>query len=477
MTGQLRSNSLHYTAALLLSRLATIVFLLALPAFLSPADYGVLGLIALAAAFLPPLLTFELGQGLGRYYPTADHGERERLLRSSLTLILGTVSGAVLATLLLAAPLTTALIGDVRYVDAFRFGMLYCLGNILFMYLQNLLRWQFRSGEFFFLSLVGAALMLLFGLGLAMLMDRPLEGVLLGQAIGTGLTLLGGWARLRSDLRLGWSAPALCRMLRFSLPLVPAGVTLFASTYASRLVLQDLASLQAVGHFTWASQVAALPAMLLLGVQAAITPYVMKHHAEPSCPALLARSFELTVAVQLTICLGLGLITPLLIRIAGYDDYLSAGALVLALAPAALLLNLYVFAPGFAIAERSDLQLWVSLASAIVALVANYVLIEAAGEDGAVIASLLSSATFFLLWFAASQRLYPVPFRSGRLLLILAAFVALGWVGKKLPTGILPELAGTVALTVALFGLALLLGLVDLGRLRAMIAPGRLAKV
>lgn len=472
---QLRSQTLHYSAALLLSRAVTIVFLLVLPAFLSPRDYGVLGLLALATALLAPVLTLELGQGLGRYYPTAEPQEQRALLRTSFTFTFMALALAALLTLLFAPALTGALIGDLSYVDAFRAGMIFCFGNILFMYLQNLLRWQFRSGDFLFLSLLSAALTLGLGLGLGVSLRDALLGVLAGQAIGIGLTLVWCWVRMRSDLRFGWHGGALRRMLRFSLPLVPASLTLFASTYASRLVLQDLTSLEAVGHFTWASQIAALPAMLLLGVQAALTPYVMRHHAEPSCPPLLARGFELVVALQLAASLALGLIAPVLVRLAGYEGYEEAAALVLPLAPAALMLNLYVFAPGFAVGEKSDWQFWVSLASAVAAVTLNYLLIGLAGERGAVLATLISSGLFFLLWFAASQRLYPIPVRWGRLLAIVLLFLLAAWFGSRLPDGSAVELAAAVLTPLVLLLATIALRLVDVWQVKSMLLPRRTA--
>lgn len=473
MSQSLRSDTIRYTFALLLSRAVSVIFLLALPTFLSASDYGVLGLVTLATALLSPLLTLELGQGLGRYYPTASPEEQQRLLRSSLSVALLGIGAVLLLSLIFSGPLTRALIGEARYEPAFCAGMLFCLGNILFMFLQNLLRWQFRSGAFLLVNGVGALLMLGLGLGFGIMFRDQLTGVIVGQAIAVGLALLVTGTLLRGDLRLGLDLPALTRMLRFSLPLVFASLTLFASAYASRVVLQDLSTLAAVGHFTWATQVASLPILLLLGIQASITPFVMRNHADPACPPLLARSLELVIASILSGSLGLGLAAPVLVKAAGIDSYLEAARMVLPLGPAALMLNLYVFAPGFAIAERSDLQFFVSLAGAMSAVVLNYLLVGAVGAGGAVIASLASSSIFFLLWFGASQRLYPIPIRVTRLALFALGFAACGWLGTAAALTGLRGLALAVGLTLLLIVAAFALRLVSLGQLSDIIRPAR----
>ena len=56
---------------------------------------------------------------------------------------------------------------------------------------------------------------------------------------------------------------------------------------------------------------------------------------------------------------------------------------MLLLAPAMFIAQLYVFAPGFAVAKRTVRQMWVSIASALAGILANFLLIPVWGITGA----------------------------------------------------------------------------------------------
>jgi len=284
--------------------------------------------------------------------------------------------------------------------------------------------------------------------------------VLAGLVAGAGIGLVFAMVRLRGAIEWKIDLEKLRRMLRFSLPLVPASLALLLSTYASRFILNDLLTLTDVGLFTWASQLASIPGLMLVGVQGAVTPLVIKHHAEPGTPVLLARGLETVLAGGLWVCVALGLYTPELIRLLGYSQYAGAAPLVPILAPALLFVQVYVFAPGFMIAERTGLQLLISLLGAGAAVAFNYVFVAQGGAVGAAFATLVSSTLFIGSWFWISQRFYPVPVNWGRIALMVAAAAGCEAGGARLGGG---SLVGTIvlkAIPLLLFGgVAALLGL------------------
>ena len=153
-----------------------------------------------------------------------------------------------------------------------------------------------------------------------------------------------------------------------------------------------------------------------------------------------------------------GRLCPRLIRLLGYSEFGGAGPLTLLLAPGYLLLQLYVFAPGFSIRERTDLQLVVSIVGAVSAVAFNYLFIRSFGLAGAGVATLLSSAIFLGAWFGVSQSLNPtVRWRQlfsfvGAAALAGAALAQFGS-GTLLAIGAKLVLIGLVALAGLVFGL------------------------
>ena len=478
MIRQLITHTAAYTFANIVSRGTILVWLIVLPAFLSTADYGALGLIMTTAALVTMLVPLEVSQGLARYYSTAPQDERPGWSRTAWTFTTIMLTVAAAAGMFLAPWLNRLLLGQPRYLPEFRIAIVYFALNSSFVLLQNQFRWDFRARDYTLTTLLFSVTTLALSVGLAALLPDALEGVLVGLVIGAAAGVAVGTWRLRGTIGFQLDRAKLARMLRFSLPLVPAGVALFVSTYASRFILNDLLNLTDVGLFTWASQVANIPPLLLLGVQGAVTPLVMKHHADAGTPALLARSFETIVAGELCLCLAAGLLTPELIRLLGYSAFAGAGPLVMILAPAYLMLQLYVFSPGFAVAERTSLQLLVSIIAGASAIALNYLLIGRAGLPGAAFATLGSSAIFLGLWFTLSNPLYPIPVRWGRLGLLVALFAVCAGLSRILPAGAIAEaLIVKLVLIALLGGAALTLGFAHAGQFRLLLAqlrPGNL---
>jgi len=468
MIRRLVGHTAAYTFANLVSRGTAVAWLIVLPSFLSVADYGALGLIVTTAALVNLLVPLEITQGLARYCPTAEPGDKRAYVTTAWTFTLLMLTSAAGVALLEAGPLCKLLLGDLAYLTPFRTAVGLFVLNTVFYFIQSQFRWDFRSRDYTVVTLLFALFTLVLSIGFAATFADPLTGVLAGQVVGLAVGVTAGTVRLRATLGLGINGLKLKTMLRFSLPLVPASLAIFLSTYASRFILQDLLELSDVGLFTWASQIASLPALLLLGVQAALTPLVMKHHAEPETRTVIARAFEAIIAVELCLCLAAGLFTPDLIQLLGYGAYAGAGPLVMVLAPALLLLQLYVFAPGFAIRERTELQLMVSILGAVAAVSFNYLLVGAFGLIGAAFATLGSSAVFIGAWFIASHRLYPTPVRWVRLALFALAAAATAAVGMAVPGRGLADLAIKLALVALLAAAALGFGLVHVNAIAGL---------
>ena len=141
-------------------------------------------------------------------------------------------------------------------------------------------------------------------------------------------------------------------------------------------------------------------------------------------------------------------------------DYAAAAVLLPWLVPAALLAQMYIFAPGIAIERRTVWQLALSFASAVVSAGLNTWLIPRWGALGAAVATCAAAALFFGLWLVASQRLYPLPLRGGALMASLATYLLLLTAGARLDGLVESAVLRTSLKCLGLLGLAgVLLGL------------------
>jgi len=475
MIRTLVSHSLVYGLTNIAARASLFVSLLVLPTILEPVDYGALAMLTLVGNLAAIVVPMQVAQGLARHHGVAGSEAEKDLYSSTAWWFTVFASLTFFAAGQAAAPWATHLIlGDEIYTPVLRIALAVMFLNTLFFFLQSQFRWSFRPGDFVIVSLTYSVLTLGLSVGLALAAPLPLEGVVIGQAIGAGIAVIWGMWRLWSRFTSPFDQVRLREMLGFGGPLVPAALSVAIIVYAARIALNDSGSLSDVGVFAFASQIAAIATLAIVGLQAAMTPLVTAHYREPETPAALGRVFEAFSAAALVICLMLGLFAPEAIAWYDHPEYSRAGPLVMVMAPALVIAEMYIFAPGFWIAKRTGLQALVSVIAALAALAAAYLLIGRLGLLGATLATLASSTFFFALWWIVSGRFYRIPVRWTRLALYVAAAGGAGACAMYLTEpGTTSALAAKSLALLTAAVLAVATGLVPLRE--AMVAARKLA--
>lgn len=427
-----------YAAGAVLSRGLGLLTLPLVVRTLTPAEYGALDLITTFGVLVNLVVPLEISQALARFWNERDTGApRRRLAGTAWTFTLAGHAAFVGVCMLGAVPIAQTLLGDADYASAVRAGSCAIAFNNAFCLLQNQFRWELRPRAYaaatFGYALANLALLVIFIWGLG----ARLEGVLWAQAIAAAGACAVAFALLRHSFAVGIARDDLATMLRFSLPLVPAGIAVFTSFYINRFMLNALGTLHDVGLFGFASRLASIVTLVLIGIQA-ITPLVYAHYHEPETPARLARLLEGFSALALAACLALGLFSAELVLLLATSDYVDATPMVTWLCVASVLAQLYIFTPGIAIAKKTHWQLLVTLGSAFTGVTLNLLLVPAWGVRGATFATLCAGAVFFGAWAVASQKLYPLPVRARQLAVAAGLFILLGLAVPILDAGLAP---------------------------------------
>lgn len=426
-------DSLVYGVASIFSKAMSVLLVPLYTRVLSPGDFGAYDLFMTLGALVNLVVALEISQGLARSWADTSEGEaRRRLASTSLWFSVLMYGMFLMAGLLGADALNQFVTGDEQYVDAMRWGIGFMAANGIWLLVLNQFRWELRSKAHAGISIAYAGITLLLALVFCYGLQLGLVGVLIAQWLAACLSCFLGLWLLRGTFRLAFDPGQLRAMLQFSLPLVPAGVAVFVSLYFNRLALNHFGTLTDVGHFGIGNRIAGLVTLLIMGIQAALTPLVYQHHQDPQTPGQLARLFGWFTGLALVGCLFLSLFARELVWLFATPAFMPGAALVGVLAPAALLSQLYVFAPGMAIARKSTWQLGVTLLSALVCVACNWWLVPIRGVQGAALATLASSLVFFGCWLALSQRLYRIPYAWRPLLTTVAVFSIFVLAGQRL---------------------------------------------
>lgn len=411
-------GSFTYGAVTIVSRIAAVALIPILTRLLSPEEYGALNMALTIVLLLNYITTFEVSQAVTLYFTDRNRINRDvypgTAIRFSLFMYL-----LLLAIVLLFGNMIAAMIGDVSIRPAiFIDGAVLLAANGFYFLIQNQLRLEFKTKGYALITLGYVLLTSIGAIAGASFFKHPAEGVILGQASGAAIIDIISILMLWNRFRAPFSKDKLREMLRFSLPLVPAGLLLLGGQQVPKFILSMYGSLEDVGIYGLAYQIAGFSALAVLGVQTAITPSVLTNHEAPETPGMLGKLFENFSIVALLFCAFLTVFASELVMIFSVPSYGRAANFVPVLAFGIALNNLYIFFPGKIIKGKSVSQLIASAGAFLVAIVTGLLLTRFDGVRGAAISTLISAATFFLIWCGISQKLYHLPVNWIKMLVV-----------------------------------------------------------
>ncbi|GAB3065874.1 oligosaccharide flippase family protein [Pedococcus soli] len=402
-------DTITYSLPAMLSQGLGLVLLPIYARVLTRDEFGALDLMLAISPIVTIVMSLEIQQGLARLRADASAEERRRMTGTAWVTSAAGFLVFVAVGLGAADPLGTLLFGREGLADTVRLGVLSVTATAVYNVVLNQFRWELRSRTYAVIS----SLYAIVAVGLTVLLtvvDRlGLAGVLLSQTIAGVAATIVGLVLLRGSWRLVVDRAHLRRMLAFSLPLIPASLSVFVTLYFNRVALRIFGDLGDVASYGMAARLAGFVGLLIVGMQSAVTPLIYNHYRDKETPGQLAHMFSGVIGLCIAVSVGLNAFAADLTTVFAGRAYLSSAPLVALIAPALLMGQLYVFAPGMGIALKTRAQLGVAVAAAAVDVLANIALVPTLGALGAALATVASSCAFLGLWFQVSQKHYPIP--------------------------------------------------------------------
>ena len=377
-----------------------------------PRAYGILDLISFTSTLVILVVALEIYQGVGRY--TAGEEDRELTRRYASTALWWAVAcyvGFAAIALGLSRPVARVLLETDRYAGIVRVAILWTAVQGVLSVAQAQLRWQLRPRAFGTVAVVNALVTASASLAFVFVANLGVEGVFWGQLLGSAVALCLVAFLLRHTFVLCFDKPLLRKMLNYSAPLVVSNVGVFLNLYADRFVIQHQRSLSDVGLYGVANRVALLVMLILMGFQGAAAPLFLARRDDPATPGQIARIFRLFSVLSLAALLVLTVFASPMLRILAAAPYHGADRVVPYLVISTVFANMYMFAPGLVIAERTRAMAKYTAFIGVANLVLAWVLVPPLGITGAGLATAATSVAWFLLLMRASQTYYPVPHR------------------------------------------------------------------
>ena len=424
---RLAYNSLVYGIGGTLSQFAGFLLVPIYTHLLTPEDYGIMAVIGTSAAIVK--IVFECGFGgcAARYFHDYTIEERKRFFGSVVLAQLVATGVLTLIIVALAGGASRGLLGRpdrALYIQlaAVRIylALIALVPGVIFRMREQV---GLAAGTSLVSALTDIALSLFFVVGLRM----GLLGVYLGGLCSAALSgLLYGYFLVR-EIRFVIEWPSVRKALIFGLPLIPHLLATWTLNFSDRMFLQHFTTTTETGLYSLGYNFGMIMFFVVSTINTAWVPYFYQLNREQgvdAARALIARLLTYYTVVVGLFALVLAVFGGDLLRLMAAESFWRAAQLVPIVVAAYFIHGLYyMMVNGIYYADQTRLLPLVTGVAAAVNFGANILLIPRIGMMGAAWATLVALAVMAVLTFVLAQRVYPIPFETGRIGRVLAVYL------------------------------------------------------
>jgi len=419
---------------------------------LSPADYGTWSAVTTMAGLVAALLALGGDSAYSRlFHETKTESERQELTSTWLAFLAAWSVGALVLFLPFVTPLSGWVLGgDRQAAQVLALAMLAVPVTLINGTCAQVLRNRFQARAFVNLNVLSTVLSLGFSLFAALVLGLGVPGILGGALLGALLMLPVRLYTVRDALRPRFSQRVLGEFLRYGLPLVPASLAYWVFSASDRVMLAKLSTLEQVGLYAVAIQLASVFNLVIGAIGQAWGPFAIRLHEDD---AEAATGFFGQIMTYLLVgfgflCVMLTAFAPEALRLVTTPAFYGAAA---AVGPLALAMTAFastqVTALGISLTKKTGYLALYSWGAALLNVFLNFLLMPRWGMVGASVAMAAAYAFLTLAYGLQSQRLMPIRYETRRLL--ATVLVTLG----------LTVLVSGLALPISIWGGMLKLGI------------------
>ena len=260
-------------------------------------------------------------------------------------------------------------------------------------------------------------------------LDMGPFGLLLGTYLGSLIVWFGVLVEQRSWVGFGIDRPLLKEMLKFGVPLMPAGAAMWAVTLINRPVVLAVGNPAMLGVLGAGFRVGTGVLLLVNAFQLAWPAFAYSIKSDEEAKKTYAAVLGAYLAFMGWAALALALVAPWFLRLLTTEPYWGATAAITPIAIAGPLYGGYFIAAIGVGRKKKNKFNWLVVAfAALVEVGALLVLVPRYGVAGAGWSLVIAYGVMFALMIWREHRVFPVPYPWGRIVripIVLAfAFVA-----------------------------------------------------
>ncbi|MCB0011916.1 MAG: oligosaccharide flippase family protein [Anaerolineales bacterium] len=438
MRKKLFSDTLIYTTSQILLRLRGLLVLPLFARHIGAEGYGIFVQMMVAITLLSPLLGLKLETSAVRFLSAETDRDRFRSRFFSglgVLLVVGTIWTVLFR--LLASFGAVLLFGDDSLGGLVWVGCLVLLSSLTSSYLINYYRIVQRIKLQSVILFVQTVLETI-GIFAAVLLERGVAGAFWALVLVDTVISLALFASIWRQLGIGrWDWAGVRQMLGYSLPLTPNGIMRWVVNYADRVIITQMLGLAILGTYGASYSLSNVLTLLVMPIGYVLFPLLSQAWDEGKLATVqnyLSGVTRYYILMSIPACVGLTMLSPLLLRYLASPDFVTDRLLIFWLVVGIALnglfqINVYVFH----LRKQTHFITGILLLCSTGNIALNLWLVPLMGMSGAALAT---AVTFLVMALAAilfGQRLIPYEISWPGMLKAFIAGLTMGGVAWLMP--------------------------------------------
>jgi len=401
--------------------------------YLTPADYGVIGLLTFAMSLLEGMFGARLGQAMPKFFFEQEDPRHRNAVISTALLVTGSVSLLVALLLTLTRDWSAqVLFGTEKYATVLGIFCFTILTNALESQSLVYMQIQSRPQLYVIINLAKLATQFFFNILFVVYLQWGIMGIALSGISSSGIFALGLSVYTFAHTGIRWSTELARRMIIFSWPLWLAGIASLYSSSAGRYYIRIFSSLTDVGFYELGAKFAGILSLLIAQPFNRFWDIERFNHYKKANNAEIFRGVFQFYATLLTLAaLGIALFAEPVVRIMAGPEFHAAWRAVPFITLSALVHCLTDYCNfSFLVTDKTSYISRNFFAAAVAVTIFYLILTPPFGFVGAAFAQLLAEIAQFFYMQRAARKLFDMQIHLRPLTAIVAiaslAYVAGG---------------------------------------------------
>lgn len=432
---QLSKETFIYGISGMISKFIMIFLVPIYTRIFSPQDYGVISILNTTMIFVSIFIVMGLDSAAHRWYWEKDDEYYKKKTISTwfwFQIICSIIFSLIFLTF--SRQLSRILLQKEEYNVYFKIIALYFPFSVSNSILINLFRMQRKALSCLYYTLFFSLLNILSSIILVLFFKFGISGVLYAQVITFLLNTIFSLFILKEWIRPTYfSDDFLKKMLRYSLPLIPASLSYWIVNLSGNYFVNYLTDTSQVGLYQVGNTIASGIGFITGAFQQAIGPFALSIFKENHSKKIYADILSYYVIILCLLCVLFNLFSYEILIFFTNRNYEGSHKVIPLLTFTYIAIGMsYVAMIGSTIVKTTKPYAEAVIISAIIVIFLYVILIPKFGIIGASISSLISQFFIVIYIFLKSQKLYKIPYQFKDVIFILIFSLTLSLIASNI---------------------------------------------